>query len=87
MLNYYGRLVNIGGITVQNNGVWEGYSIFTDKNGYKIAIYTSEYADYAQNPIPTGAVSITGILQYGKVDGEELYIIKMRDEKDCNSIN
>lgn len=82
-----GRLVNIGGITVQNSGVWEGYSIFADKNGNKIALYTSEYADYAQNPIPTGAVSITGILQYGKVDGEELYIIKMRDEKDCNSIN
>lgn len=82
-----GRLVNIGGITAQNNDVWEGYTIFTDKNSNKIAIYTSEYADYAQNPLPTGVVSITGILQYGKVEGEELYIIKMRDEKDCNSIN
>ena len=41
----------------------------------------------AQNPLPAGRVSVTGVLQYGKVDGEECFIIKMRDEEDCNSID
>ena len=86
-MDYCGRLVNIAGLTPTQEGVWAGYTIFTDKNGQYIAVYTSEYADYAQNSLPTGSVSITGILQYGKVDGEEYYIIKMRDEKDCSSNN
>jgi hypothetical protein len=80
-------LVNIGGLTATEQGIWNGYQIFTDDNGQNIAVYTSEYADYAQKPLPSTSVSITGILQYGKVEGEEYYIIKMRDEKDCNSDN
>lgn len=80
-----GRLINIGSLTVQNQETWSGYAIFTDKENNAIAIYTSEYATYAQHSIPTARVSITGILQYGKVDGKEYYIIKMRDEKDCNT--
>ena len=82
-----GRLVNIGRLTATEQGIWNGYKIFTDDNGQHIAVYTSEYADYAQKPLLGGCVSITGILQYGKVEGEEYYIIKMRDEKDCNSDN
>ena len=85
--SHCGRLVNIGGLTTTQQGVWSGYQIFTDSNDQNIAVYTSEYADYAQKPLPSTSVSITGILQYGKVEGEEYYIIKMRDEKDCNSDN
>ena len=55
-------------------------------NFFKIVVYTSEYADYASRQIPTGEIAITGILQYGKVNGKEYYMIKMRDEKDCSSI-
>jgi hypothetical protein len=50
-------------------------------------VYTSQYADYAQKIIPSGKVSLTGILQYGKVEGQDYYIVKMRDEKDCHSYN
>ena len=85
--SHCGRLVNIANLTAEDEGVWSGYTIFTDKSGRKIAIYTSEYADYAQNPLPAGRVAVTGVLQYGKVDGEECFIIKMRDEEDCNSID
>lgn len=85
--SHCGRLVNLGGLTASLQGVWSGYQIFTDDNGQNIDVYTSEYADYAQKPLPDGRVSITGILQYGKVEGQEYYIIKMRDEKDCNSDN
>lgn len=82
-----GRLVNISNLAAESDGVWSGYTIFSDKSGGKVAIYTSEYADYAQNPLPAGRVSVTGVLQYGKVDGQECFIIKMRDEEDCNSID
>lgn len=85
--SHCGRLVNINGLSATLQSVWSGYQIFTDNNGQDIAVYTSEYADYAQTPMPNGRVSITGILQYGKVEGQEYYIIKMRDEKDCNSDN
>lgn len=82
-----GRLVNIDALTAIEEGVWSGYTFFSDGMGKKIAIYTSEYATYAQTVLPTGKVAVTGILQYGKVEGEECYIIKMRDEKDCCSNN
>ena len=85
--SHCGRLVNIGRLTATEQGIWSGYQIFTNDSGQNIAVYTSEYADYAQKTLPSGRVSITGILQYGKVEGEEYYIIKMRDEKDCNSDN
>ena len=82
-----GRLVNISNLAAEGEGVWSGYAMFSDKSGGKVAVYTSEYADYAQNSLPTGRVSVTGVLQYGKVDGQECFIIKMRDEEDCNSID
>ena len=84
-----GRLVNMGSLRAtrlspsNENGEWSGYNIFADKEGNTIAVYTSTFASYASQPIPTQEVSITGILQYGKVDGVDMYIIKMRDEKDC----
>ena len=88
-----GRLINMRSLRItrlapsNEKGEWSGYNIFADNDGNPIAAYTSTYATYASEQIPTEEVSITGILQYGKVDGENMYIIKMRDEKDCSAIN
>ena len=68
------------------SGEWAGYNLFEDRGGWRIAVYTSEYADYTNEPIPTSEVAITGILQRGKIEGEEYYMIKMRNEKDCSII-
>ena len=84
-----GRLINIAALqlttlTPSNEQCeWSGYNIFADEQGNTIAVYTSTYATYSSHHVPTQSVSLTGILQHGKVEGEEMYIIKMRDEKDC----
>ena len=93
-----GELVNIGPLRHireesaalwdgNENGCWSGYNIFEDGEGERIVVYTSAYADYAKHQIPSAKVAITGILQRGKVDGKEYYMIKMRDEKDCSTVN
>ena len=93
-----GELVNIGPLRHlqeesatlwdgNENGCWSGYNIFEDKNSERIVVYTSAYADYAKHQIPSTKVALTGILQRGKVDGKEYYMIKMRDEKDCSTVN
>lgn len=85
-----GKLVSIGGLTLstsQGDGAWEGYSIFTDSANTRIAVYTSAYADYASKKIPSSKVAITGILQQAKVDGEKMFVIKMRYESDCSHYN
>lgn len=84
-----GQLVNLHDMQFAHNAteaeadVWSGYSIFADRNGDAIAVYTSSSASYAHKGVPTERVNITGILQYGDVEGEDMYIIKMRYEKDC----
>lgn len=67
--------------------IWFGYHIFEDHEGNKILTYTSRYADFAEDMVPDAAMTITGILQYGKVAGEERFIIKMRDREDCAAYN
>lgn len=80
-----GRLVRIGRMRCEG-GTWAGYRVFEDGGGGRIATYTSDYADFAGHGIPEGEVSLTGILQYGRVNDEgEMFIIKMRDESDCGS--
>ena len=69
--------------TEEQSQKWSGYSIFADHDGNAIAVYTSSSASYAHKSIPLERVNITGILQYGDVEGEDMYIIKMRYEKDC----
>jgi hypothetical protein len=69
--------------TEEQSQKWSGYSIFADHEGNAIAVYTSSSASYAHKSIPLERVNITGILQYGDVEGEDMYIIKMRYEKDC----
>ena len=84
-----GQLVNLHDMQFAHNAteaeadVWSGYSIFADRDGDAIAVYTSSSASYAHKCVPTERANITGILQYGDVEGEDMYIIKMRYEKDC----
>lgn len=84
-----GRLVNVASLScvTSEEGCWSGYSIFEDSRGQRIAVYTSPYADYAARKIPDREVSITGIVQFDKVEGEDLYILKMRYESDCGIYN
>ena len=93
-----GTLVSLGPLTHSTElsahlwdgnqeGKWQGYNIFEDSSHNQIAVYTSDYADYASDKIPSAKVSITGILQYGKIEGKEYFMIKMRDDKDCAHIN
>lgn len=77
----------IGTWRVNGEGKWSGYNVFRDTNSDIIVVLTSEYATYAQNDIPTDKVTLTGILQHGDFGGEKCFFIKMRDEKDCNTIN
>lgn len=84
-----GRLINMQSLyrtalsPSNESGTWSGYNIFADPQGNTIAVYTSAYASYADEVVPEQEVSLTGILQYGDVEGEDMYIIKMRYEKDC----
>ena len=88
--DYCGQLVNVPSlklVVAPEGGIWSGYCTFADENGNRVAVYCSPYADYAQQEVPTDRVSITGILQRGEVDGEEMYILKMRYESDCGIYN
>lgn len=68
---------------VNLEGTWHGYNFFSTAEDGIVVVYTSDYASYADEPIPQGKLSITGILQHGVVAGEELFMIKMRSESDC----
>ena len=63
---------------------WQGYSMFKDIRGDSIAIYTRNYARYAEHRIPLERVNIVGVLQRDSYrEGEECYFVKMRYEADC----
>lgn len=84
--------VTVAGVSYtgsENGGVWSGYVRFEDADGNAVYTSTSSYADFADNPIPAGKVSVTGILQFGTVSREEgeHFILKMRDEGDCSIDN
>ena len=70
---------------VNGDGCWQGYNVFADESGNLIAVYTANYADYANTAVPAGNLTITGILQYGELDSKEIFMIKMRNENDCIS--
>ena len=72
-----------GGWGVNENGTWRGYNFFTNNAEETIAVYTSEYADFADSEVPTQEVVINGILQFGKADGKDMFMIKLIDEDDC----
>lgn len=64
---------------------WSGYRLFADVQGHMIAVYTSDYARFADQEVPTGSCSLTGIVEYGTVTGYgKRFILQMRDESDCS---
>lgn len=63
---------------------WAGYSLFKSETGDSIAVYTRDYARFAQHAIPTDDVQISGIVQWAPYNGQkECYQLKMRYAKDC----
>ena len=97
--DYLGRLVSIDGVhlvassTVDldegellDDALWEGYAMFKDECGDSIAVYTRSYARYADEYIPSGELTLSGILQWGRYNGgKECYQLKMRYATDCTS--
>ncbi|MBR5595525.1 MAG: hypothetical protein IKW47_04490 [Alistipes sp.] len=92
-----GRLVEVCGLRLTDSSSidtlagesldrarWQGSSMFKDAKGDSIAVYTRDYARYAEHRIPTDSVNIVGILQWDSYrEGEECYILRMRYEADC----
>lgn len=58
------------------------YLKFRDEKSDSIYVVTSGYASFAGETVPTGTVSLTGILMQGKVNGKSVYQLKMRDLQD-----
>ncbi len=90
-----GRLVAVGSLTLKNDQpeYWTAAGInpyetsafrkFCDPHGDSIAVLTSVYANFACQPIPQGALSLTGILHFGNVSGgKQMYYLKIRDLTD-----
>lgn len=92
-----GRLVHIEGLhlvgassiepsegDVLEDALWSGYALFKDGAGDSVAVYTRNYARYANRHIPVGEVSLCGIVEWGAYNGgRECYQLKMRYESDC----
>ncbi len=68
------------------DAVWRGYLLFKDSRGDSIAVYTSDYARYADRRPPCDSMTLTGVLQWAKYNGtKECYHLKMRYERDCST--
>ena len=69
--------------------IWSGYRAFADAEGNVVYIYTSDYANFATDEVPTVTCDITGILQHSEVSGVlgEYFILKMRSADDCVSVD
>jgi len=81
-----GRLVRIEGLRFAPEAVeescWAGYRRFADAAGAVLHTYVRPYADFADDEVPAGLCSLTGILQYDET-GAGRYLLKLRDETDC----
>lgn len=60
---------------------WAGERLFTDEAGHEIRTFVRSYADFADKEIPTGTLSLCGILQRNGTH----YLIKPRDENDIST--
>ncbi len=92
-----GRFVEIGGLHLVasssvdthageqlEDALWGGYAMFKDEHGDSVAVYTRSYARYAERYIPSGEVTLRGLVQWGRYNGgKECYQLKMRYETDC----
>ena len=68
-----------------SGSTWSGYKRFADDEGAEIYTYVRTYARFADEEVPAGQVSLTGILQRDETGGGR-YILKLRDETDCRTL-
>lgn len=59
-----GRLVRVTGGTFTQGGkqTWSGERTYSEQRGVSLTVYTSEYATFANDLLPEGAVELTGIV-------------------------
>lgn len=79
-----GTLVRIEGLRYApdalGQGTWAGYKRFEDEAGAVVYTYVRTGAGFADEEVPAGIRSLTGILQY---DAPNRFILKLRDTNDC----
>lgn len=66
----------------EEEAVWSGYRRFEDPHGNVLHAYTSDYARFFGQTIPTQEISLRGILQHLESGPHSGFLIKMRDEDD-----
>ena len=62
----------------------EGYHRFVDRNGEALHLYVSPYARFASHPLPSGEVTLQGVLQHLVSGAHAGFVIKPRDENDIS---
>ncbi len=82
-----GTLVRLEGVRYAPEGLatgttWAGYKRFMDESGATIHTYVRAYARFAEEEMPLGRCTLRGVLQYDD-RGSGRYILKLRDESDC----
>lgn len=88
-----GSLVRIDGVKYSpddsgDDGLWSGDRCFVDATGesdVELWCYTSSYSNYSMCEIPSGEVSLIGIMQSDEIYGSTIKrpVLKMRDLDDC----
>jgi hypothetical protein len=69
---------------VMEDARWRGYALFKNDAGDSIAVYTRDYARFAEDAIPLVDVSLSGVVEWARYNGgRECYQLKMRYAKDC----
>ncbi len=78
-----GQLVHIADLqsVYTEPETWAGEKIFQDDNGNQISVFTSTYADFAGEEIPSGKLELTGIITKTSVR----YVLKIRDLDDVKT--
>lgn len=70
---------------VLSDARWRGYALFKNDVGDSIAVYTRDYARFAEDAIPLVDVSLSGVVEWARYNGgRECYQLKMRYEEDCS---
>lgn len=92
---FCGRPVRISGLTALDSGTWAktspaveiGYVRFSTQHSdtQYITVVTSGYASWAYEKIPAGAITLTGLLFYGRGGGEtDHFLLKLRYAEDID---
>ncbi len=86
---YYGGLIQLDGLTLDEDSTevvtWSGQLQFVDGSERTMLCNTSSYADFADSIVPTGEVSLVGILQSYTTDDSSVdrIMLKLRSLDDC----